>query len=356
MSLTRLHIARFPGLAPGTELRLVDPKTVLRGPRTAETRALLRLAAMATAFDFTGLEGEAFELGYELTLGRADMRVRLQNAPGTSADWCCEVTTELRTDALVYRLECIADPRGARAFGAEGVFYSSKSPPFSPFEGSFLEPLVRALRGRGTPAAQDGRVLGGMITLLNFPLYGGVGWLDEGLGAFDVLTGAARSPRTGDAMEPPRLAFDERPDGSRAFRLRGLPITSHPVSEALLDLARKETYFNDEGLWIERGSIPLFLRRFVALTGFDEAAMLVRRDPTNERTFGPLAFRFRRGSASVGHEALSFGEKRLLAIMHYLELPRLLVIAENLGHGLTPAWREACKEALGSRRALLWEP
>ncbi|MDI1449628.1 hypothetical protein [Polyangium sp. 6x1] len=330
---------------------------MLRGPRSAETRALLGVAAMAAAFDFTGLEGEAFELEYDLTLGRADMQVRLENAPGTLAGWCCEVQVGLRTESLVVRLSFLADPRGARAFGAEGVFYATTKPPFSPFEGSFLEPLLQALRGRGSPAAQDRRVLGAMLAIRELAfLSGSNGWLDEGLGAFDVLTGRAPSPRTGASLDPPRLILEKRSDGSLGVaRARGLRITSHVVLAAQSDDPTEGAHFDEKGLWLD-GEAPAFLRRFVALTGFDAAAMLIRRDPTNELAFGPLAFRFRRGRETMGHEALGFGEKRLLAILHYLEVPRLLVIANDLGSGLTPAWRRACEEALGSRRALLGEP
>jgi hypothetical protein len=69
--------------------------------------------------------------------------------------------------------------------------------------------------------------------------------------------------------------------------------------------------------------------------------------------FGDLRSVFRRRDASlISHERLSFGQKRLLAFLYYLEANPSVVVADELVDGLHHRWIEKCIEA--DRERMVW--
>jgi energy-coupling factor transporter ATP-binding protein EcfA2 len=71
-------------------------------------------------------------------------------------------------------------------------------------------------------------------------------------------------------------------------------------------------------------------------------------------TYGNLRFTFHRHDGSIiGHDALSYGQKRMLSFLYYLALNPRLIIVDELVNGLHHAWIEACIEEIGDRQALL---
>lgn len=70
--------------------------------------------------------------------------------------------------------------------------------------------------------------------------------------------------------------------------------------------------------------------------------------------YGNLRFTFLRHDGSiVGHDALSYGQKRMLSFLYYLALNPYLIIVDELVNGLHHAWIEACIEEIGGRQGLL---
>lgn len=70
--------------------------------------------------------------------------------------------------------------------------------------------------------------------------------------------------------------------------------------------------------------------------------------------YGNLRFTFNRHDGSmIGHEALSYGQKRMLSFLYYLALNPRLIIVDELVNGLHHAWIEACIQEIGDRQGLL---
>ena len=70
--------------------------------------------------------------------------------------------------------------------------------------------------------------------------------------------------------------------------------------------------------------------------------------------FGNLKFWFTRKDGSIFQDQhLSYGQKRLLTFLYYLECNPSIVIADELVNGLHHAWIKECMEAIGERQAFL---
>jgi hypothetical protein len=70
--------------------------------------------------------------------------------------------------------------------------------------------------------------------------------------------------------------------------------------------------------------------------------------------FGNLKFWFTRKDGSIFQDQhLSYGQKRLLTFLYYLEANPSIVIADELVNGLHHAWIKECMEAIGERQAFL---
>jgi len=104
------------------------------------------------------------------------------------------------------------------------------------------------------------------------------------------------------------------------------------------------------------------LKRFVELTVYTDASMVLRREErvrrpgtdSYELRFRAPEFHFDlpHDDGDISHEQLSFGEKRLLAFLYYQHANEI-VIADELVNGLHHSWIEACLDVLTGRQAFL---
>lgn len=105
----------------------------------------------------------------------------------------------------------------------------------------------------------------------------------------------------------------------------------------------------------------LNLSRLPELMGFHglaiSAAVIGSRDNEQKQRWyelGHLAFSFSRKDGTVQrHDLLSFGQKRLLAFMYYLDVNPDFVVADELVNGMHHSWIEACVEAMKGRQVFL---
>jgi energy-coupling factor transporter ATP-binding protein EcfA2 len=76
--------------------------------------------------------------------------------------------------------------------------------------------------------------------------------------------------------------------------------------------------------------------------------------PAAARTYGDLRFTFHRHDGSaIGHEALSYGHKRMLSLLYYLALNPQFIIVDELVNGLHHAWIQTCIDEIGDRQGIL---
>ncbi|WP_437629750.1 AAA family ATPase [Sorangium sp. So ce854] len=105
-----------------------------------------------------------------------------------------------------------------------------------------------------------------------------------------------------------------------------------------------------------------FLSEVVRLLGLRSATARIeliskhlQKGPPAERLeLGNLKFWFTRRDGSIFQDQhLSYGQKRLLAFLYYLDANPSFVIADELVNGLHHAWIEECMNAIGDRQAFL---
>lgn len=105
-----------------------------------------------------------------------------------------------------------------------------------------------------------------------------------------------------------------------------------------------------------------FLSEVVRLLGLRAATAkieligkrLQKLPPAERLDLGNLKFWFTRRDGSIFQDQqLSYGQKRLLAFLYYLDANPSFVIADELVNGLHHAWIEECMNAIGDRQAFL---
>lgn len=102
------------------------------------------------------------------------------------------------------------------------------------------------------------------------------------------------------------------------------------------------------------------LRDTIKLLDFESAEAIIELDDSTKggqvdvMRLGNLRFYFsHRGGWKISEKMLSYGQKRMLAFMHYLSTVKSTVIADELVNGLHHRWIRACFEALGQRQVFL---
>ncbi len=102
------------------------------------------------------------------------------------------------------------------------------------------------------------------------------------------------------------------------------------------------------------------LTRFVALAHFHTMSMSLavegsaEEDGTTTWLLGRSEFVFSRSAGTTfNHHALSYGQKRLLAFLYYLDVNEHYVVADELVNGMHHDWIKACLELMGTRQTFL---
>jgi len=91
-----------------------------------------------------------------------------------------------------------------------------------------------------------------------------------------------------------------------------------------------------------------FLNTFVELSNFSGATIVIPIDARRATDYGilykfrTLKFSFELGSERISHTKLSFGQKRLLSYLYYLECNTEIGVADELVNGMHHEWIEHC--------------
>ncbi|WP_437716310.1 AAA family ATPase [Sorangium sp. So ce448] len=368
--LKRLRIERFRGVAPGTELVFNDTFNVLLGQNGTGKTTLLRLIAMALASNFAMLEREDFALEYEIESVGMSLLVSVQN------DLSDESTTEARiargrlskrspesaTPAWSYEVRIrfhhhipehrvAVTPVGAEHFIDDAPDLDMEIPVSDPFESDFLlwvlDDIFREAATELGPEWYDAAFDDVLVPR-------GRGRFDEASQAFEEMTGESLAEYRGDCIESPMLTALRTSDQNVSVKL------STRVPPEVVRLIES----NPASLEAKSPSLPHtelpFLRDAVSLFHYAGADLILRLHskkitPTGEELFYTgLAFTFTLEDGSViTHDALSYGQKRLLSFFHYLAVSEDIVIADELVNGLHYDWIEACLKRLVDRQSFL---
>jgi energy-coupling factor transporter ATP-binding protein EcfA2 len=166
---------------------------------------------------------------------------------------------------------------------------------------------------------------------------------DESLGFYAMLAGGEL-----EIVEGSFPFSDERMDGvPRALSLK----------EKAIEAARKD--WTQLRLVISDSQLP-FLKRLTQLMGFQSAEVWLEFERSSttrhERALksGNQKFIFTHQDGSrIADRHLSYGQRRMLAFMYYLECVEHVAIADELVNGLHHQWIQVCLEELGERQVFL---
>jgi energy-coupling factor transporter ATP-binding protein EcfA2 len=203
----------------------------------------------------------------------------------------------------------------------------------------------------GIPGGPDEALAGEMQDACRF---------DEALDVFRALTARRDTPLpVGESLRP-QVIHRRLAAKFQGFRLvdtdaLGLvPPSLLAQVEERVDDARTDISFADADLPFLAVTVRLLGLR-AGLAKFELARKWIERDPRAEAyAYDGLAFWFTRRDGSIFQDQhLSYGQKRLLAFLYYLDANPSIVIADELVNGLHHAWIEECVRAIGERQAFL---
>ncbi|AKQ70394.1 hypothetical protein A176_007306 [Myxococcus hansupus] len=343
LKLQWLQVHQFRTVKPGTRLLFSPSLNVLLGDNGTGKSTLLDLAAAVVSSDFTPLRHEALDLEYALAADSGRITVRVCNVPSPG-----EGTGGLSMDITVAPRD-MAWPIVIHREGQQ----------------------VRVSREGDTSDVVHERIapeVGGRLWLVL--MSGGIAWVEktgEGTAAVEPLLAMAREV---SALSDLRR-FDEglahfdqlwQAELRLSRRAEGVLATGTGVaSEDLLDGLRKvaAAQWGSPRYVLPSPSVP-FLHDAARLLGFTSAEALLSPLETQPQgkyetlTLGHLDLCFVTASGQrLSARQLGYGQKRLVAFLHYLAHARAVVIADEVAHAFHPRQVRALLDQFGGRQALL---
>ncbi|MBX3467410.1 MAG: AAA family ATPase [Planctomycetes bacterium] len=341
LKLRRLKVVRFRNVAPGCELRFDDGVNVLLGKNGTGKTTLLALISCVIRSDFSTFANEPFELEYDLG-PEPSMKVRVANEEASSVVPAPEVLpSEARFRLALW--VTLTVPAGELHVESDGVTVRSRigtrekqvSLPGHRLQHAVAYSMIEHKLG-DDPAQPH---LHGMIHTREAYRF------DESLDAFRAMTEVpAHLSYRGPAAAWPTTLVELKGGWLSAF-LPYLPNLPAGVDDRIeLDLAGP---FSDPRAEVHDWAPILGFARIVWI------ADLAEGQPGNRR-FTRFAFRLvRHDGSALSHEHLSYGQKRMLALLYYMACNPQVLIADEVVNGLHHEWIAAVMERIRDRQAFL---
>ncbi|WP_375769535.1 AAA family ATPase [Archangium gephyra] len=367
VKLRWLQVNKFRTVKPGTRLTFNPGYNVLLGQNGTGKTTLLNLVAAAITLDFTSLSDVEFDLSFELASDKATATISVRNesrpSPFPSA-WEGMIAPEalrqhpltsesglpalmLSTTVSISRkepaLHVELDIKGSRGVVRHTDEADSSAPVNLDFANAGTLPLwALLLNAYMQYAVKVPKLRQAAPDILELFISGPTRRFDESLEYFNDLGQL-------------QLKMVRTPDG-QISAAGGLGF-GESMHERLSHLAQQR--WGDDRYILTDTDLP-FLRHTAQLLDFESAEALVelqdsgREGNTEVMHLGNLRFYFsHRGGWKISEKLLSYGQKRILAFMHYLAIAQPAVVADELVNGLHHRWIRACFEALGPRQAFL---
>lgn len=358
--LKRLRIEEYRNVKPGTELRFDDGLNLILGQNASGKTTLLALLSAVCRSAFDGIADEEFVLEYELRSERFTVTAKVAHRRAEPSDpdgvfgakprWKDDYEVLIddgQEEARTLIVSSLAPRPGSmrRSEGPEPVIMTSSVDLI--MDWSFI---AGALSDRG-PQWQGLR--SDLLHTFAFSYR-----FDESLDCFSAMTG--RSPALVGAAAPPvtHAGLVEHRDFRGGTSSGTGAFVPHALALALQQGFRAATSGRRA---IDLGGAEQDLgRRLALILDVTDVSItpnvLEYRVKDGERSFSVEGFTFeitRPDGTTIHHDRLSYGQKRLLSFLYYLECNPYVVIADELVNGLHHRWIDACMTAMAGRQAFL---
>lgn len=362
VKLNWLQVNRFRSVKPGTRLTFNPGHNVLLGQNGTGKTTLLNLVAAAVRSDFSEYKDEEFDVSYELASDKGSVTFSVRNenrAPSVAEAISFRELVALSPEgmmlspvlfvSMVVSIKQTGFQLKIDTVGKRGSLLRMDGPtPREPYEIDLSDVAVL------TPGAV---LFHGLAQWETF-----VSVVPEPASAVDEFIDLilSRNERFDESLEyfnnfgRLHISFIRGSDGS-VFRRRG---TLDPATGLQLRGLAEKRWGADR--YVLTDAQLHFLKRTTQLLDFESAEAIIElQDSGKQGQFdfmhlGNLRFYFsHRSGWKISEKMLSYGQKRMLAFMHYLDTARSVVIADELVNGLHHRWIRSCFEALGPRQAFL---
>ncbi|WP_395852941.1 AAA family ATPase [Cystobacter fuscus] len=363
VKLQWLQVNKFRSVKPGTRLTFNKGHNVLLGQNGTGKTTLLNLIAAAIESDFADFKDEEFDLSYELISDTAVARISVQNenqrAPILSG---LEGMSGLQSEALVSasRLRAPVSSVSVIIFLKQSGFQfklelDGKGGSYQRMDES-APSLALESSSWGINESFGIEMVVGMTQLFREKVVG-----DDVFVALLSLFPMETTSRFDESLvyfnSLGERVFKVIQDSVGHIRVFDFMDLNGTMSKELAVLARQD--WGADRYVLTSDDLP-FLARAAQLLDFESAEAIVELQESTKTDEGSvmqlrnLRFYFRRPSgARISEKMLSYGQKRMLAFMHYLASTKSAVIADELVNGLHHGWIRACFELLGERQVFL---
>ncbi|MFY0582295.1 AAA family ATPase [Cystobacter fuscus] len=358
VKLQWLQVNKFRSVKPGTRLTFNEGHNVLLGQNGTGKTTLLNLIAAAVKSDFTDFKDEEFDLSYELASDKASANITVRN--------------ENRSLSIPSELKGISDLYSGALSSAGGLgvpVMSFTAVVFGKSTGFEIKFDVNDRKGFVQRTDKTAPRIS--LEIVSQVVWGTIVMgLSQWLRVASVIEDAIPDCM-GLFFEITTSRFDESLRyfdnlGERQLHVTreandGVDVTgsldSADIGERIIERVVRE-WGLDRYVLMDT-DLP-FLNRTIELLDFESAeAILELQSSTKTETggvmhLGGLRFYFQhQGGWRVSEKMLSYGQKRMLAFMHYVASAKSTIIADELVNGLHHGWIRACFELLGERQVFL---